>query len=446
MPSHPAKKKKKKTRMLSLKMDRISGVDHPAQEGAVAVLLKRHDKEGETVQKQMRLLSSVDGHSHLIFDDNEEGGHTSFEVSENSFDSHWHPWIRNSDGSIRIGEADGHKHRALMVKVADKDQPSYVLVDVAEFNKAQTKHMVKAGVAMKDGTFPILGADDMAKALEAFGECTNKTGLAKHIQDRASALGLTGLLSPEGEVATLIRKAATGQGNKEAIMADKDPAQVAKEELEKLQKRLDRAEKVADLTDEQKGFMKTLGESEQASFLEKSPEDRQSDVEKARAEDPIVYTATDGREFRKSVDENFVAEVKRNDDLQKRLAASEAASENSRLEKRAKEELPNLPGDEDVKIATVKALEGIPDEKVRAGAFELIKAGNTAMTKAFDNIGDPSQVVEGSAEQKLDKLATDYAKQHDIPYGDAYIKVLRSEEGDALYEETIQNDRSAAKA
>lgn len=110
----------KKRIMRCFKISEISAVDRPAQGGARMTLMKRDDQEPgrvmtkaeEDVFKRLRLTSSEEGHSHLI-NDTEEGGETSWTKSEDSEYGHSHPWVKNDDGSITVGEADGHTHTVL---------------------------------------------------------------------------------------------------------------------------------------------------------------------------------------------------------------------------------------------------------------------------------------------------------------------------------------------
>lgn len=109
----------KKKIMRVFKISEISAVDRPAQGGARMAIMKR-DGEGDTkmtkqetdVLKRLKLTSSVDGHSHLI-NDTEEGGETSWTKAEGAEYGHSHPWVKNDDGSITIGEAEGHTHDVL---------------------------------------------------------------------------------------------------------------------------------------------------------------------------------------------------------------------------------------------------------------------------------------------------------------------------------------------
>ena len=101
----------KKRIMRALKINEISGVDVPAQQGAKAVIMKRAESP-EEFAKASALTTEVNGHTHLIAlhgpPDGVEmnAGHTGY------VDSHSHPWIRNANGDIIIGAARGMDGRA----------------------------------------------------------------------------------------------------------------------------------------------------------------------------------------------------------------------------------------------------------------------------------------------------------------------------------------------
>jgi len=122
------KKKKKRRRMNKLRITELSSVTKPAQEGARQVLMKHADSEqlekgpGMNMGRPM-LLSVVGGHQHLIDAADGTSGMTTHEVSEGEEFGHSHPWIKNMDGSITIGMAEGHTHQVLEMK-ADTGESS----------------------------------------------------------------------------------------------------------------------------------------------------------------------------------------------------------------------------------------------------------------------------------------------------------------------------------
>lgn len=115
-----AKKTRKFNRMEEFELDEISGVDFAAQEGARVTLMKRADETDEEFEKRLVLTTDENGAAHLL-DDSEEGGMTSQAASNGEEIFHAHPWIRNNDGSITIGMADGHKHTATQKRAVPQE-------------------------------------------------------------------------------------------------------------------------------------------------------------------------------------------------------------------------------------------------------------------------------------------------------------------------------------
>lgn len=73
--------------------------------------------EAERVDGCGKMTTSFAGHQHLIDLDPQYGdrysGSTSWATAEGSEQSHDHPWVRNPDGSITIGESAGHTHEII---------------------------------------------------------------------------------------------------------------------------------------------------------------------------------------------------------------------------------------------------------------------------------------------------------------------------------------------
>ncbi len=372
--------------MRTLKINEISAVDVPAQEGAVAVIMKRddgvsaHSPASQTdtkTEKRVWLTNSVEGHSHLVDEQNydgqfKEGGETSWTQSEGEEYSHSHPWIRSVDGqTITIGEADGHGH------------------DVLETT-------VKANVT------------------EAAGETGNKVGIQE-----------------------------------DDPMTDKNQTADDQPTVDELKKQLAHANQVAALNDAEKAHFEILKGDEADAFLAKSADERKAVVddvakraadaaEAAKGDDAVVYTTLDGIELRKSAGEAFIAMAKSNDALRKRLDESEDARAQDALEKRAETELTHIPGDVKTRTAMLKALDGIEDKGQREAAHNALKAQNEALSKAFDTAGHGSTPAPGSPDDELERLAKEHLdKNSDLTYEAAYDAVLKTGQGQELYNKSI---------
>ena len=62
------------------------------------------------------------------------------------------------------------------------------------FQKKKEKNWLKKGLALPNGSFPIVNLDDLKNAILSFGLAKNKSEAAKFIAKRAKALGADDLL------------------------------------------------------------------------------------------------------------------------------------------------------------------------------------------------------------------------------------------------------------
>lgn len=381
--------KGKKRIMRTLKINEISGVDFPAQEGARAVLLKRDGEQGEEVpvEKQLRLTTANKGHTHLFGGDFamiDGGGHTSYELTEGAPFTHNHPFIMNSDGSITIGRAEGHGHSATAQKM---------WVGKKWFEE-QAERLAKA-------------AEDSADDSEGGGQI-NKEGSDMDPKEKQAAEELA-----------------------------KAEAKVVETQAE-----LATAKALASMNDEVTAYHSKLDEPAQVAFLAKSATERTAEVEAAKAEDPVVYKDLEGHEYRKSEDVRLVAAIKRADVQTKKAQVANEAAEGAVLAKRAGDELARYPEAKGgAKVALLKAVDGIPDGDHRKAVGEMLKAGQGALAAAFLPLGvedSPELVGKAAAEGQLETLAKAHQKTHtDLSYEAAYAAVVDTSEGQALYEQTM---------
>lgn len=359
------------------------------------------DPDQELVEKLMMLTSSEDDHQHAIRLDRwaleEMGGSTSYQGGDGD-SHHSHDFVINADGSIEIGEANGHTHT----------------VEMSILQQLQTVFSEKSAD----------GGDE---------EDEEKRGKKKPGYSRKSSTGgdpnpsKTEKQMDEKEVQALVDAAI-------AKSKEESDAELAK------------ARKFGELTDGQKAHFNELDEVAKDAFLELSPEQRQAAVDDAIAKresaNPVVYTTDDGIELRKSHDPIMVQFAKDRDADRKELAKLRGQSETASLEKRAGE-LEYLPGTVEDKIEMLKAIDAIPNEEARNRSLEALKAQNTDMAKAFETHGvrpgnvDPT--TPNSAEAQLDTLAKNYAKEHNVDEASAYAAVMETPEGAKLYNESVAN-------
>lgn len=405
--------KKQKTIMESFFIDELSGVDHPAQEGAQALLIKRAPDMLKSAG--LFLTSDEKGHAHLV-DSTDEGGTTTHNTSSGAEFGHSHPWIKKNDGSVQIGMAEGHGHDVLEKRFEPEDDG----YSKQQFSEEQLTLFAKEGKALPDGSFPIKNIADLRNAIEALSRAKVKGPVAKHIERRAGALGAEGLLalkSVNGDKLQKEQKTMTEKNEKTVETVEK--------ELQEVQGALAISEAFGKMNDADKVHYAGLSSDEQTAFLKMDADGRKSEVDKAAGENPVVYTDLVGNEYRKSDDPRTVSNAKRADKNEKIAKNETEKRENSDLEKRAGVELGNLPGELKTKAAVLKATDGIE------GAKELLAAANAGLAEAFKKIGATG---EGSTDlgAEYEKAAEEYAKENDVSIevarGDLLTKTAKGRE------------------
>ena len=291
-------------------------------------------------------------------------------------DDHSHPFVINSDGTITIGLFNGHSHE---------------VSETAEF------------ILLKNSEDKLSKENPVNK--------TADTSIAGGKGDQSNTGGIN--MPHTKEIADLTKS------------------------VENLTANLAKASKFGSLNDIEKSFYATLDEDNQALFLEKSGSERQEEITASTASDPVIYKSLDGSEFRKSDNPQLIISAKRADALEKRLNSALEKTENQEFSKRAENELCHLPGTLEEKIATLKAIEAIPNENLRKKSLDMIKANNSNMSKAFENHGITKAEIT-NANSQLDNLAKKYAEDNGVTFAKAYSSVVNTLEGQKLYEQTVE--------
>lgn len=196
-----------------------------------------------------------------------------------------------------------------------------------------------------------------------------------------------------------------------------DPQELA-EKLEALEGQ------VADLT-------KRAEEAEAAkAALEKAADEAGFDIEEGKLEkraDP-EYIEVDGERFEKAAVPAAI--LKALEAKEAELAKAKAEQAEVALAKRGATELPHLAGTD---LAKGKLLEAIGDDADVLGA---LKAADAALAKAMEEIGSNPLNDEASATFRLNKMASDYAGEHKVPFETAFAEVTKSGEGARLMAES----------
>ena len=365
---------KKKRIMRTFKINEISGVDVPAQQGARVTIMKRAEpgQKDDDAKKRMYgdlvqlLTSETEGHQHGIkmnvYDDGDISVYVMRALGDGAESEHDHPIVRNQDNAYQMGVVAGHTHE----------------IDSA-------------------------------------------------------ALG------------ALILNLVTTKG-KGVDMDGKDKnTELSVENFAALQKRLDRAEQVMKLVGDDRTHFDGLKEEGQTAFLEKSAEDRATEIAAAKAAlegDPVVYTTTDGVELRKSVGPLFISLAKSNDKVAKENKALLERLENAELLKRVEKEFKHLPGTAEERAELIKAVESIPDETKRTAAMNAMKSQNDALKGITETLGTSAGITidpeDDSPDSELEKLAQAYAKEHKVTEAVGFAKVTETGRGAELYAKMVE--------
>lgn len=213
--------------------------------------------------------------------------------------------------------------------------------------------------------------------------------------------------------------------------------------LESVQKRLEETlaaleiqKSLASMNDAQRALYSSLPEAEKSNFLKASPEQRAERVRQAAEADKEVYKSLDGRSFRQSDDPRLVEMARSCDAMTRERIVEKAERQAERLQKRVSEEIPAFKGEVATKVALLKAVETLTESE-RAGVSEMLKAANAAMTMVTKELGTSTGGGDaGSAEAKLEKMATEYAAAHNVTVAKGWDAILQTDAGRALYAES----------
>ena len=191
------------------------------------------------------------------------------------------------------------------------------------------------------------------------------------------------------------------------------------------------------MNDAEKAFYKSLDDGDAAAFLKMDAEERATEIEKAKSEDRVLYKDAAGTEYRKSDGALVIALAKKADEQAVELAKLRDTNELASLEKRASTDLAKYKGDTPVKVAVLKALDGIKDEATRKAAYEMLKSSDNGVGAALVKLGTGAPGEDkAEGEAALDKMAKDYATANTgVTYAKAYDIVIGTPEGRAIYNE-----------
>ena len=365
----------KKRVLHKLKLDEISGVDSMAQAGAKMVLMKRDDSIAKGAFKDALFV---------------------METKQSLNEAYWALW--DSDETLRIA----------IYNIMDNpsrypDSQVAIIEAVKEYSDKAQEQVAEAAAAVSNK------GDDNSSPDDPTEKSDHSIGNKE----------------PENRKDKTVKNEPKNEPTVETITAEKVAVEA----------KLAKAEAFGKLNDAEKTHLSSLDEAGQEEFMKMDDNSRASILEKAVEDNPVIYTANDGSEFRKSDDPRMVKMAKDHDSDRKLLKKEREEREVIELTKRSEDELNNLPGDTEVKVALLKAIGSVTDEGTRDKINEMLKAGNDAQSAAFNPQGT-STPASGDANDKLNVLAKAYGEKHEVSFHKAYVAVLETDEGQELYSQT----------
>lgn len=448
--TRPRKKRRTWRTLDKFSLDEISSVGRPAQEGALATIAKGAPLDDAEFAEWLEQIgddldvgktgdtSGVDGLDSDTEDEDEDQPAPRARRR-----------TRKGGDLVQLvtGSTEGHQHG---VRAYASEHEGLVLtVSYAQREGAESSHdhMV---VANADGTYIVTENDGHAHELDTervrqvvFDMLAKGASNVEQIQQRAEFLGVEKMLPGGDALAALVGRGIEHASNENGLSKEQepmDPKELAKA-LERIEAGNKETRELALMSDVEKAHYLTLTGDEASAYLAKSSTER---VEIAKAlddtttepetvekgEDPVVYTTLSGHAIRKSDGATALTLAKEADEDKKARALEKAASDRLRIEKRAKDEFGDLPGETATHVAIIKALEGIKDEPTRTAAFAVLKAKAPAFTQATGPVGvvgSPEEIAKGNhrahATAELDRLAKAYVADsgNDVSdYFDAY--------------------------
>lgn len=223
--------------------------------------------------------------------------------------------------------------------------------------------------------------------------------------------------------------------------------EINNEQIDALTKRAERAEKAFDLNDAEKALFVKMDAENQERFLGLSAEERSTEIEldiaKAAELNPVIYTSSEGVEFKKNDDSRLVEMAKQLDEVNVEKAEIAKAARLAAIAKRA-EGLSNLPGSPEQHVLLVEAVAKMSEEQ-QSELNEVLDTLNGNLVKAFEETGTseaPEAPVEEnmSIDAQIEGLAKSIREENpELSDAQAYAKALTTEEGLALYSQHLNS-------
>jgi hypothetical protein len=191
---------------------------------------------------------------------------------------------------------------------------------------------------------------------------------------------------------------------------------------------------LAQMTDAHKAHYQSLPEADKADFLKLDGASRDLIVKSATVADE-THTMLDGTVIAKSaVGASFAILKSQDAQLRKMREEQELAKAITAVSV----DFGNLPGEPMAKAKAVMGLNAL-DAATRTWVTDTLKAADGLYKARREPAGDPAAVDTGEApDAKLEKMAKAHAETHKVSFAAAYSEVMKTEEGRALYQQSLE--------
>lgn len=377
----------------TFKINEISLVDKPAQEGATVGYVKSAGRviARRRVLRKMAILTSLtDGHQHSIDLDDPATGwdslSTSYQTAEGATSGHSHAWVHDmTTGVVTVAADSGHTHDVTEAVPAD------VLAACAAIMADDDKDIAAIPAAVAAET-----SDGIPSAVEP-EESSGATMNVTIVQARA----------PQSPT----KNAHVTPG----VAAKSTPAPPAVKV---------KSMKPIVLTESQHAHYSKLAGDDADAFLAKTAGERDAIVKAAVDADPIVFKGEiTGTEVRKSDGPLTKKLAEQNESNAKALAKAQtdvaAEIEKRQVEvykARAKAEIGHLAGSDDAKIDLLKAIDSNSDATKRAAMTTLVASADAfAKDAGLPRGASPANDSGATVEAELTAAVEKYRVEHKLP-------------------------------
>lgn len=371
---------------------------------AERMLAAQHEKR---VAKVAVLTSTDEGHAHTIDLDDpacewRDEYSTSGQTAEGADAEHRHAWVFDpKTGKVTIAADSGHTHTCDVVVPADVLTAAR-LNELAEQQERAEQSARRAAEAAQTGEVAV----------------------------RIEPVAARAPISTPSDTAATVKS----ESKESTAMPDLN------DKIRDLEAANARLQKMTTLSDAQRAHFAKLGNNDAEQFLAMRPDQRDSLLAEIAKADEVVYTATNGKEYRKSVPLEIIEAVKATDAANRLVAETAIAKKDLEYAKRGEEALPNFAkgAKGDLRARFIKALDReftVPAEYEEA--LKMLKSADAAFKELTVAKGytPHEEAGDASPQAQLDALVAKHAREKGVPIAKAYAAVLETAEGGSLYKQ-----------